>query len=172
MILAAVVFVFLGASSANAQVYRCGNEYRHAPCAGGAVVDVSPAVSDPEGAKTIVLNLCAVPGSDRTWWIKDRCAARGWSLLRTARVPADMSWEGQLEVARGQHRAARALSVPPPVVHRPGPVGPTKKQQCTSLEEWIAELDRMGRAGSRYYDLEWVRSQRKEARDKQFRMRC
>ena len=33
-------------------------------------------------------------------------------------------------------------------------------------------LDSMGRAGSRYYDLDWVRRERKAARDAQHRMKC
>jgi hypothetical protein len=30
----------------------------------------------------------------------------------------------------------------------------------------------MGRAGSQYYDLDWVRRERKVARDEQYRLKC
>ena len=33
-------------------------------------------------------------------------------------------------------------------------------------------LDSMGRAGSRYYDLDWVRSERKKARDEPLKLQC
>ena len=46
------------------------------------------------------------------------------------------------------------------------------KEQCVLLNERVAMLDSMGRAGSRYYDLDWVRSERKKVRDEQFRLRC
>lgn len=41
-----------------------------------------------------------------------------------------------------------------------------------ALDERVKDLDRMGRAGSLYYDLDWVRSERKKARDEQYRLRC
>lgn len=46
------------------------------------------------------------------------------------------------------------------------------KQTCAALDERIKELDRMGRAGSLYYDLDSVRRERKSARDEQYRLRC
>ena len=49
---------------------------------------------------------------------------------------------------------------------------PAVKEQCVLLNERVAMLDSMGRAGSRYYDLDWVRSERKKARDEQFKLRC
>ena len=52
------------------------------------------------------------------------------------------------------------------------PQQPAVKEQCVLLNERVAMLDSMGRAGSRYYDLDWVRSERKKVRDEQFRLRC
>ncbi len=49
---------------------------------------------------------------------------------------------------------------------------PSKSQACSALDERVVMLDSMGRAGSRYYDLDWVRRERKDARDQQYRLRC
>jgi len=168
-----LVFLLLAtaASPADAQVYRCGNEYTHTPCSNGVQVDTSPAMADPAGPSTVVINLCRARGG-QTYWIDGQCSARGWTLLRTARVPANASWEEQLEDARAQHRAARVATAPPPVVYNTGPAQPSGKDECARLDARVAQLDSMGRAGSRHYDLEWVRRERKDARDQQFRLRC
>jgi len=160
------------AISAHADVYRCGNTYTQEPCAGGRTVDVSPALTDMTGPKTVVINLCRAPGGSLRW-IPQQCSTYpGWTLQRTARVPANLPWQSQLEIARDQRAAAQALTAPRPVVRYSGPVQPSRKEECARWDERVKELDQMGRAGSQYYDLEWVRRERQAARDKQFRLRC
>lgn len=63
-------------------------------------------------------------------------------------------------------RQCRATTLPPQ--------GSTngKNAACSGLYDRVNMLDSMGRAGSQYYDLDWVRRERKEARDQQHRLRC
>lgn len=160
-------------AAAHAQVYRCGNAYSHTPCAGGTSVDTRPPVSDPSGPRTTLVYLCRAPQST-LYWIAEPCATRGWTLERTARVASDLPWQEQLEAARGQRRDAEQLAAPPPAGNSAPPSPPRANPQavCAALDERVQSLDSMGRAGSQYYNLEWVRSERKSARDQQFRLRC
>ena len=167
-------FVLLGlAGDAGAQVYRCGNTYTAEPCKGGKEVDVSPAFSDRSGPKTKEIYLCRAPQGG-LYWTVEHCGQRGWTIERTERVPANVPWEDQLAAARRHKADAEALVVPPPTAYyAPPPVAtPSNKFECQALDERIKQLDAMGRAGSLHYDLDWIRAQRKEARDRQFRIRC
>lgn len=161
------------AGAAQAQVYRCGNSYSHAPCKGGQVVDASPVLSDPRGPVSKEIYLCSAAGG-RQYWNAVHCAQRGWRIERIERVPADMPWEEQVAAARqAQQSAAQASAAPLQRAPRaPSPPVPSAQDQCRALDERVAELDRMGRAGSRHYDLDWVRHERKQARDRQHRLRC
>lgn len=160
----------------HAQVYRCGNTYTQEPCKGGREVDVTPPVSDLSGPKTTVIYLCRAQGGS-FYWIPQRCATRGWTLERSATVSKHVSWENQVAEANKQRNEAEELMRRPVPVYNATaqaqmPQQPAVKEQCVLLNERVAMLDSMGRAGSRYYDLDWVRSERKKARDEQFRLRC
>ncbi len=159
------------AGPANAQVYRCGNAYSQTPCPQGVQVDVTPAMSDPAGPASTVIQLCR-RRDGQTYWVSEPCSARGWTLLRTARVPADASWDEQVGIAQAQYRSAQASATPPPVVYGSQPSQASRKGACAQLDERVKQLDGMGRAGSQYYDLDWVRRERQAARDQQFRLRC
>lgn len=161
------------AGAAQAQVYRCGNNYSHAPCKGGQVIDASPVLSDPRGPVTKEIYLCsAAAGSN--YWSAGHCAQRGWRIERIERVPADLPWEEQVAAARQAHQSAAQASAVPlqRAPQPPSPPAPSAKAHCRALDKRVAELDSMGRAGSRYYDLDWVRGERKQVRDQQYRLRC
>jgi len=111
------------------------------------------------------------------YWIPQRCATRGWTLERSATVSKHVSWENQVAEANKQRNEAEELMRRPVPVYNATaqaqmPQQPAVKEQCVLLNERVAMLDSMGRAGSRYYDLDWVRSERKKVRDEQFRLRC
>lgn len=156
-----------------AQVYRCGNSYSHAPCKGGQVVNEKPLLSDPRGPVSKEIYLCSA-SAGRNYWSSVHCAEHGWSIERIERVPAKLPWEEQVAVASQAHRSAsQALAAPAqgaPQVSLP-PVPPVRSA-CRALDERVRMLDSMGRAGSQYYDLDWVRRERKKARDQQYRLRC
>lgn len=173
------MFMLLGiallgfAADASAQVYRCGNVYSDEPCKGGKEIDATPAVSDPQGPRTKLIYFCSTRQGQRYWTVEE-CRVRGWTLERTERVPINMNWDDQVTLADKQRRSAAQAAAPSAVVQ----VQPEQSQQrsrkaeCEALDERVKYLDSMGRAGSRHYDLDWIRHQRKEARDAQFRLRC
>ncbi len=171
-----VAVVDLLSSSAWAQpvVYRCGNSYSEAPCKGGKVVDTSPVMSDPRGPMTKEIYLCKAPQGAR-YWTPEHCAHRGWTIERIQRVPAHVGWDDQVAAGRQQKDQAEAQNTAPAQNFLPQaiqPSQPSKTQACSALDERVVMLDSMGRAGSRYYDLDWIRRERKDARDQQYRLRC
>jgi len=161
-------------TSAHAQVWRCENTYSNTPCASGTQVDTSPALVNHSGPKTIVLNLCKVSASQQTWWLTDSCASRGWTLVRTERVPANIPWAQQLEVARGKHREAQALQKPPPVTRRSdNNSGKNERiRECKQLNERIDTIDNRARRGVSAHESNRLREERREIRDRQYRLRC
>jgi len=161
-------------TSTHAQVWRCGNAFSDTPCAGGTQVDVSPAIVNHSGPKTTILNLCKVPASKQTWWLSDTCASRGWTLMRTERVPANIPWAQQLEVARGKHREAEALKTPAPVArHSDNNSGKNERiRECEQLNKQIENIDNRARRGVSAHESNRLREERRELRDKQYRLRC
>lgn len=176
----AIVLSALGSLDAHAQseVYRCGNTYSQEPCKGGRQVDTSPPVASIGGSgspSTQTVYLCRNKAGGGFFWTKQHChEANAW-VERTETVPRNMSWEDQLAMARSQRDAAAALTSPPPRSYTQQNTQPqvaNNKLACAALEQRVKDLDSMGRAGSRHYDLDWIRAQRKNARDEQFRLKC
>ena len=118
--LALFAAVFLCPFGVQAQeVYRCGNTYTQEPCKGGRTVDVSPTLSDLSGPKTTVIYLCRAPGGSM-YWIPEKCAARGWTLERSATVSSGVGWDNQVAEARRQRNEAEELSLRKPGAIHPG----------------------------------------------------
>lgn len=168
--------LLLWAACANAQsVYRCGNTYQQEPCKGGKSVDVSPPVTDPFGPGSQRVYLCRAP--DRNlYWMPDHCHDRGWTVERTELVPSRLPWEQQREIARAKRAEGESLvqdaSRPAPMTYQQIPPNNQKAAECESLEAVVKDLDRQGRAGSQYYDLDRVRAERLDARNRQHRLGC
>lgn len=164
------------ATAAQAQTYRCGNSYSDAPCKGGRLVDTTPPVTnnstaDAVGSKTIYL---CQGGDGGRFWSSQHCREHGAYIDRMEKVPANLPWETQVEMAKGQRDKAANLQQPAPV--QPGyqqqAPAPNKQLTCQSLESRIKQLDSMARAGGTAQQLDWIAARRKEARDEQFRLRC
>ena len=170
-ILISGLFALVFVASAQAQVFRCGNTYTNEPCKGGKEVDVSPTVADPRGAKNQEIYLCR---SNRSsfHWSSATCASQGWMVERIALVPRGIPFSQQVVIAQGQRDQAHANAVEATMNFGPSAAVVSNQSECKGLDDWVKQLDEMGRKGSRYYNLDWVREQRREARDKQFRMRC
>ncbi len=174
----AVAASFLWSYEAPAEVYRCGNSYSHEPCKGGRTLDTSPPIASHGGngsPHTQTVYLCRSKAGSGLFWTTQHCHQVNAWVDRTESVPKNMSWEGQLAMARGQRDAAAAMSAPAPRSYVQQNVQPqvfNNKQTCAALEQRVKDLDSMGRAGSRHYDLDWIRKERKTARDEQFRLRC
>jgi hypothetical protein len=163
------------------QVYRCGNSYSQEPCQNGKLVDTSPTLSDPRGPSTTEIFLCRAPQGPQ-YWLHEPCARRGWTMERSHRVAVNIPWDDQVAEARRQKAEAEGLSSRPVQSSRPYYGSDTsegrnigannKAYACAAYEAQIAELDRQGRAGSRHYNLDRVRSERKRVRDLHYRDGC
>jgi hypothetical protein len=92
---------------------------------------------------------------------------------RTVTVPADRSFDEQVAWAR-ERRAALAAPQPlPPVALVEHPeVAQDRTLQCKSLNDRVAWLDAYARQPLSAWQQDWARSERKAARDEQFRLHC
>lgn len=152
------------------QIYRCGNTYSNSPCDGGKQLaqQSSPPIDRSE---TKEIYLCK-DFQDRLTWESVPCSANGRFMDRIARVPAHVSWEEQVAIARQQRDKAHAIAAEQvvPVASRSASSIPS---ECQMLEHQIRVLDaecRVNACGMK--KLDDVRAARKEARDRQFRIGC
>lgn len=160
-------------------VYRCGNTYTQQACKGGRVVDTAPPVASADSAAAredgpVTVYLCEGKNGGK-FWSRQHCHAHGAWIDRTETVPGGMRWQDQVATASAQRAEMAALAAPRPRWQPEMPSAPAlpdPRAACIGLERRIAELDAMGRVGSRYYDLDRIRTERREARDQQFRLRC
>nr|WP_315224478.1 hypothetical protein [uncultured Albidiferax sp.] len=159
-------------TSLHAQVYRCGNTYSSAPCAGGRSVDTSPAISAQGGAAgTTTLYLCQSYGGGQ-FWALEHCSQRSALVERMESVPAGMPFDQQVELAQGQRARSAAVAAPPVQAPRMEPTAPSQASQCASLDGYIRYLDQLARAGGNGQTMDWIANERKQSRDQQFRIRC
>ncbi len=126
----------------------------------------------PPGRQKIYL--CSSKGGGQ-FWAQQHCHQHDAWIERTETVPSGMDWDEQVRMAQSRRDATATLLAPPPIAYRPAapvPPAPGRREACAALDDRVKSLDSMGRAGSLYYDLDWVRRERKSARDEQYRLRC
>ncbi len=157
-------------SESTGQIYRCGNTYSNAPCEGGQ--QIAQQSSRPvDRSETKEIYLCK-DFQDRLTWESVPCSANGRFMDRIARVPAHVSWEEQVAIARQQRDKAHAIAAEQvvPLASRSTSSTPT---ECQILEQRIRVLDTECRVNAcSMQRLDWVRFERKAARDRQFRIGC
>lgn len=157
-------------SESTGQIYRCGNTYSNVPCEGGQ--QIAQQSSRPvDRSETKEIYLCK-DFQDRLTWERVPCSANGRFMDRIARVPAHVSWEEQVAIARQQRDKAHAIAAEQvvPVATRSTSAEP---RDCRALEERIRLLDAECRVKACGMDqLDYVRGERKKARDRQFRIGC
>lgn len=153
-------------SESTGQIYRCGNTYSNAPCEGGKQIAQSSS-----GPTSREIYLCK-DFQDRLTWESVPCSANGRFMDRIARVPAHVSWDEQVSIARQQRDKAHAIAAEQvvPVASRSAS---SASSECQMLEHQIRVLDaecRVNACGMK--KLDDIRAARKEARDRQFRIGC
>lgn len=158
-------------SESTGQIYRCGNAYSSAPCEGGR--QIAQQNSAPvERSVTKEIYLCK-DIYDRLTWESVPCSANGRFMDRIASVPANASWDEQVAIARQQRDKAYAIAGEQvvPVTSRPAG-GKANAGECRALDERVSWLDSLGRIGGGGYTMDWIREERRKARDRQFRVGC
>lgn len=116
--------------------------------------------------------LCKGHG-DGLFWSSHSCGQHNAFLERTETVPSGLPWDQKVAQAEAQWRRIQRNTAALAVVFQnrtTQPAEPGKKQVCATLEERVKALDSMVRAGSQYYDLNWVHRELKLARDKHYRL--
>ena len=154
------------------QIYRCGNTYSHEPCDNARQISIPTNASrDMSAAKEIYL---CKDIYDRLTWESTPCSANGKFMDRIARVPANIPWEEQVAIARQQRDRAHAIAAEQvvAVASRPSSAPRANAGECQALDERVNSLDSLGRIGGGGYTMDWIREQRRLARDRQFRIGC
>lgn len=152
------------------QIYRCGNTYSNSPCEGGRQI-AQQSTSTMDTSITREIYLCK-DIHDRLTWESVPCSLNGRFIDRIARVPANIPWESQVSLARQQRDKAYAIAAEQvvPVATRPVSRVPA---ECSVLEERIKLLDNECRVKACSMErLDYVRNERRNARDRQFRIGC
>ena len=154
------------------QIYRCGSTYSHTPCGNAPPMALQSSPSrDLSASREIYLckNIY-----DRLTWESVPCSANGRFMDRIARVPANVSWEEQVAIARQQRDRAHAIAAEQvvAVASRPASTSKANAGECQALDERVNWLDSLGRIGGGGYTMDWIREQRRLARDRQFRIGC
>lgn len=153
-------------TESSGQIYRCGTTYSNSPCDGGQ--QIAQQSSRPvDRSATREIYLCK-DFQDRLTWESVPCSANGRFMDRIARVPAHVSWDEQVAIARQQRDKANAIAAEQ-VVPVPTRSNSAEPSACRFLEERIKALDAECRVNACGMDqLDRVRF----ARDQQFRIRC
>lgn len=170
-ILAALALLLLS-TGLHAQVYRCGSTYSNSPCVGGKTVDTTPPVSAMGGTTgTTTLYLCQSYGGGQ-FWSQQHCIKHSALVDRMESVPANLPFDQQVAIASGQRNRGVALAAPPAQAARIENATPNKPAQCAALDERIRYLDQLARVGGTAQYMDWIAGERKQARDRQFGLRC
>lgn len=145
--------------------------YTDGPCPSGASRLVEEAAHPQMEEPDKVLTLYHCKGYDgRTFWANSHCNQHRALVDRMVNVPAQASFEQQVAIAEGQRRAVQQAvqqRVPAanPVVHSP-------RAECDHLDARVRYLDALARQPQSAAMQDWIRGERKTARDRQFRLRC
>jgi hypothetical protein len=105
------------------------------------------------------------------FWASDHCVRHNALIDRIANVPDGLSWDQKVAAAEQQLRGAPAATAPVRAVREPDP-NIAKRAECSALDQHIIDLDSMARQPQSAATQDWIRSERKTARDRQFELRC
>ena len=107
-----------------------------------------------------------------TFWARSHCNQHQALVDRMVNVPSRLPFEQQVHLAEANRRAA-SHSTP---VNQPaaanGVAAWTDKDACKTLDDLIVHLDAMARQPQSAPTQDEIRERRKQARDRQFALRC
>lgn len=157
-------------TESSGQIYRCGNAYSSAPCENGQLI-AQQSSRPVDRSVTKEIYLCKDFQGGMTWESAP-CSVNGRFIDRIARVPANVSWDEQVAIAKQQRDKAHAIAAEQvvPVARRSTASDPS---ECQMLDQRIRALDAECRVNACGMDkLDSVRFARKEAQDRKFRIGC
>lgn len=107
-----------------------------------------------------------------TFWANSHCNQHKALVDRMVGVPSTLPFDQQVALAENNRSAATALASNTVAGFSSPTVASTKKAECKALDEQVARWDAMARQPQSAQTQDWIRGQRKKARDRQFALRC
>lgn len=107
-----------------------------------------------------------------TFWSQAHCNQHQALIDSIVSVPTGMPFEQQVELAQQRRReVAQTVYLAPAPAAAPNPAV-IRKTECQMLDRHVEELDAMARQPHSGQTQDWIRGERKAARDRQFALRC
>jgi hypothetical protein len=124
----------------------------------------------PAGAATIYL--CKAYGGG-SFWSTATCSTQQATIERMVNVPDDMPFELQVQLGNQAAAEGARLAAPPSAATpRAQPENTPVTDECPLLEERIRRLDSLARQPQSGATQDWIAERRREARSRQFQLRC
>jgi hypothetical protein len=108
-----------------------------------------------------------------TFWAQAHCNQHNALIERIAYVPPDLPFDQKVAIATEQRRHSAAM------IQNDIRIAQTSEgrsasphNECKALDARIVQFDALARQPQSAQMQDWIASQRKEARDRQFRLRC
>jgi hypothetical protein len=108
-----------------------------------------------------------------TFWAQAHCNQHRAHIDRIVSVPEGLPWDQQVNIGEQQLREIRAQQ------HRDQAAAltvissqPVSNGECMALDQRLTQLREMARQPQSGQSHDWIRSEEKVARDRQFAIRC
>ncbi len=102
------------------------------------------------------------------FWAHAHCSQHNAAIDRIVNVPDNLPWDQKValgeQALRGGQQAGAATSQSDP--------NAAKQAECTALSNRVTQLDSEARQPQSAATQDWLRSERRIARDRQFQLRC
>lgn len=126
----------------------------------------------PLMASAATIYLCKAYGGG-TFWASNHCNQHSALIERIVSVPDGMPFNQQVDIGNQQLRGSSSTSSNrTTIINNGGTQGQNKSAECEALDQTIQALDSAGRAPQSLQSLDRIRAQRKNARDRQFALKC
>lgn len=123
----------------------------------------------PLFATADTLYLCEAYGGGQ-FWSSGHCSKNQALIKRMFDVPGGLPFEQQVALGQQRLHGAAAAGAPVPV-QRPAQVGGTRAE-CAALKDRIVQLDALARQPQTGQTQDRIANEKKQVRDRQFRLRC
>lgn len=111
--------------------------------------------------------------SGGTFWAQAHCNQHNALIERIAYVPPNLPFDQQVAIAAEQRRSSAAVIQSTTTVTQSTDTSAASKQsECKALDARVVHLDALARQPQSGQMQDWISGQRKDARDRQFRLRC
>jgi hypothetical protein len=110
------------------------------------------------------------------FWASTHCSGHRALIDRIVAVPDGMPWDQQVQLAESNRAEAARLAAPPPAAAtvdvQPQVANPGKVAECQVLAANIRQFDALARQALSGQAQDQITAARRQARDRQFQLRC